>query len=65
VVILSVFSGIGAAQSQARYMLVAPAMFIVLSDLGKNKVFDRTWTLASILLMGMSVMLYSFDMWVG
>jgi hypothetical protein len=65
VVILSVSSGSGAAQSQARYMIVAPAMYIVLAGLGKNRIFDRTWTLASILLMGMSVMLYSFDMWVG
>ncbi len=65
VVILSVFSGPGAAQSQARYMIVAPAMYIVLARLGRNKVFDRVWTLASLLLLGMSVMLFSFDMWVG
>jgi hypothetical protein len=63
VVLLSIFSG--SAQSMARYMLIAPAMFIFLGHLGKNKVFDKAWTLASILLMGMSVMLFSFDMWVG
>ncbi len=61
-----VFSAIsGSAQSEARYMLVAPALFIVLAMLGRNKVFDRAWTILSILLMGMSVMLFSFDMWVG
>jgi hypothetical protein len=65
VVILSISSGAGAAQSQARYMIVAPAMYIFLAMLGRNKVFDRVWVLASILLMGMSVMLFSFDMWVG
>jgi hypothetical protein len=65
VVILSVFSGDGAAQSQARYMIVAPAMYISLAMLGRNKVFDRVWMLVCILLMGMSVMLFSFDMWVG
>ena len=65
VVILSISSGAGAAQSQARYMIVAPAMYIVLAMLGRNKVFDRVWVLASILLLGMSVMLFSFDMWVG
>lgn len=60
------FSAIsGSAQSEARYMLVAPAVFISLAILGRNKSFDRAWTLLSILLMGMSVMLYSFDMWVG
>jgi hypothetical protein len=65
VVVLSVFSGAGAAQSQARYMIVAPAMYIALATLGCNKVFDKAWTLASLLLFGMSAMLYSFDMWVG
>lgn len=55
----------GSAQSQARYMLAAPALFVFLSLLGRNKTFDRAWTLLSILLMGMSVMLFSFDMWVG
>jgi len=63
VVLLSIFSG--SAQSMARYMLIAPAMFIWLGYLGKNKVFDKAWTLASILLMGMSVLLFSYDMWVG
>jgi hypothetical protein len=65
VVVLSFFSGAGAAQSQARYMIVAPSMYIVLAILGRNKAFDRVWTLASLLLMGMSVMLFSFDMWAG
>ena len=55
----------GSAQSQARYMLVAPALFIVLARLGRNKTFDRAWTILSLLLMGLSVMLFSFDMWVG
>jgi hypothetical protein len=63
VVFLSVFSG--SAQSMERYMLAAPAAFISLSFLGKNKAFDRTWTIASLLLMGMSVALYTLKFWVG
>ena len=63
IVMFSAFSG--SAQSEARYMLVAPALFIVLGRLGRNKTFDRAWTILSLLLMGMSVMLFSFDMWVG
>ncbi len=60
------FSAIsGSAQSQARYMLVTPALFIVLAICGRNKTFDRAWTILSLLLLGMSVMLFSFDMWVG
>jgi hypothetical protein len=62
-VLLSVLSG--SAQSMARYMLIVPAMFIFLAYLGRSKGFDRVWTIASVLLLGMSVMLFSFDMWVG
>lgn len=63
VILLSVFSG--SAQSMARYVLVAPATFVALGRWGAAKPFDRTWTLASCLLMGMSVMLFSYDFWVG
>ncbi len=63
VVIFSVFSG--SAQSMARYVLVAPAMFITLSFLGQRKAFDRLWTLASLLLMAISAALYTFKFWVG
>jgi hypothetical protein len=63
VVLLSLFSG--SAQSMARYMLIVPALYIFLAQLGKNKTFDRAWTLFSILLLGMEAMLFAFDMWVG
>jgi hypothetical protein len=63
VVILSVFSG--SAQSMERYMLAAPASFIGLGYLGRFKPFDRTWTVASLLLMGMLVSLYTLKFWVG
>jgi hypothetical protein len=63
VVILSVFSG--SAQSMERYMLAAPATFIGLGYLGRLKWFDRTWTIASLLLMGMLVALYTLKFWVG
>jgi hypothetical protein len=63
VVSLSIFSG--SAQSMARYMLIAPALYIFLAHLGKNKTFDRAWTVFSILLMGMQATLFAFDMWVG
>jgi hypothetical protein len=49
----------------ARYMLIAPALYIFLAQLGKNKTFDRAWTIFSILLLGMETMLFAFDMWVG
>ena len=55
----------GWPQSQSRYMLAIPSIFILLSRLGKRQSFDRAWTLASVLVMGMLVMLFSFDMWVA
>lgn len=63
VVILSIFGG--SAQSLERYMLAAPATFIGLSYLGRRKAFDKTWTIASLLLMGMSVALFTLKFWVG
>jgi hypothetical protein len=63
IVLFSVFSG--SAQSMARYMLIAPALYIFLAQLGKSRIFDRAWTLFSILLLGMEASLFAVDMWVG
>jgi hypothetical protein len=49
----------------ARYMLITPALYIFLAYLGKNKAFDRAWTIFSILLLGMEASLFAADMWVG
>ena len=57
--------GSGPAQGIHRYVLAAPAVFIVLADWGKNPVFDRAWTLVSLLLMGLLAMLYAFNYWVA
>jgi hypothetical protein len=63
VVLFSVFSG--SAQSMARYMLIAPALYIFLAQLGRNRTFDRAWTVVSLLLLGMEASLFAVDMWVG
>lgn len=63
VVILSWASG--PAQGIHRYILGAPAVFITLARWGANPVFDRAWTLLSILLMGSLATLFAFDMWVA
>ena len=63
VVLLSWASG--PAQGIHRYILGAPAIFITLARWGSNPVFDRAWTLFSILLMGMLATLFAFDMWVA
>ena len=63
VVFLSFSSG--PAQGMYRYALGAPPVFLFLSRLGKNPVFDRAWTIVSILIMGLMCTMYMFDMWSG
>lgn len=57
--------GSGPAQGMHRYVLAAPAVFISLARWGKNPVFDRAWTLISLLLMGLLAMLFAFNFWVA
>jgi len=64
VVLISFFSG--GAQGMQRYILGAPAVFIMLGKLGaKDEVFDRAWTIGSVLLMALFAMLFAFNFWVG
>lgn len=63
VVFLSFTSG--PAQGMHRYILAAPPVFLFLSRLGRNTAFDKAWTIASILIMGVYATLFSFDMWTG
>jgi len=55
----------GYPQSLIRYVLVIPSITIFLSRLGRNIAFDRAWTVASLLLMGLLVTLFTYDMWVA
>jgi hypothetical protein len=57
--------GSGPASGMHRYVLTAPAVFVALADFGRNRVFDRLWTLASILWMGLLAALFAVDMWVA
>ena len=63
VFIISLASGV--AQGMHRYVLAAPSIFILLSRWGRSEAFDRAWTGASVLLMGLLATLFTFDMWVG
>lgn len=53
------------SQGMPRYALAVPSMFIVLGSWGRSEVFDRAWTIASILLMGLLAILFSFNFWVA
>jgi hypothetical protein len=55
----------GAAQGMLRYVLVVPPLFLVLARWGRHPVFDRLWSLASILLLTVETMLFTFDFWVA
>jgi hypothetical protein len=55
----------GAPQSLIRYALPLPIIYLVLARLGAQPVFDRAWTILSLLLFGMLVSLFAFDMWVA
>jgi hypothetical protein len=63
VLVVSLTSGV--AQGMLRYVLAMPAIFLVLSRLGQNIVFDRAWSLASTLLMSLMTLLFSFNLWAG
>lgn len=55
----------GPAQGMHRYIMAAPPVFLFLSRLGQRPAFDRAWTLASTLIMGIMATLFMFDMWAG
>lgn len=63
--VLLISWGSGPAQGIQRYILAAPAVFIMLARWGKNPVFDRAWTIASVLLMGLLATLFAFNFWVA
>jgi hypothetical protein len=55
----------GTAQGMVRYVLAAPPLFYVTARWGKSQAFDRVWSLACILLMGLELTLFTFDFWVA
>lgn len=57
--------GSGAFQGMVRYVLGAPALFVGLAYWGRNTVFDRIWTIISLLLMALLAMVFAFNMWVA
>lgn len=46
-------------------LLVVPSTYIFLNRLGQKRVFERAWTLTSILIIGMTAFLYTFELWAG
>ncbi len=63
--VLLISWGSGPAQGIIRYIIGAPAVFVMLARWGRNSAFDRVWTIASILLMGLLATLFAFNFWVA
>ena len=63
VILLSLTSG--PAQGMSRYVLGAPVVFVALAEWGKHPAFDRAWSIASVLLMGLIATMFTFDLWAG
>jgi hypothetical protein len=55
----------GAPEGQIRYALGWPALFLFLATAGRNPVFDRSWSILSLLMLGLLASLFAADMWVG
>ena len=64
VIFISLSSGV--SQGMHRYILAAPPVFMVLGARGaKSGLFDRGWTIASLLLFGLLATTYTLNMWAG
>lgn len=64
-ILVPLTSGWTGTQSTIRYVLAVPTLWIMLGQWSRSIIFDRAWTLASILLLAMQAYLFSFDFWVG
>jgi hypothetical protein len=60
-----VFITSGAALGVHRYVLSLPSIFLAPAWLGRNTVFDRVWSLFSILGLAVLTLLFTFGFWAG
>lgn len=55
----------GQLVSQNRYMLIVVPMLFVIIRWGRNPIFDRVWTILSLLLFALYTILYTQGFWAG
>lgn len=55
----------GPIQGMHRYVMGAPVIFLLPAIWGKNEVFDRAWSLANILWMGILAAIFSYGFFAG
>jgi len=58
-------SGWTGTNSAFRYVLAVPTLWVMLGRLSRSQVFERSWTVFSVLLLAMNAFLFSFDFWAG
>jgi hypothetical protein len=63
VIFMSVISA--GPEGLIRYALGMPVIFLFLATAGRNAIFDRSWTMLSVLMLGLLAALFAADMWVG
>lgn len=57
--------GTGQLVSQNRYVLIVIPMYMVLTRWGRHPVFDRVWSIISLLLFGLYTILFTQGFWAG
>ena len=58
-------SGWTGTNSAFRYVLAVPTLWVMLGKFSRSQVFEKSWTVFSILLLAMNAFLFSFDFWAG
>lgn len=63
--VIPLTSGWTGTHSTIRYVLAVPTIWVALGRWSRHPLFERAWTLASVLLLAMLAFLFSYDFWVA
>lgn len=55
----------GLTWSLSRYLLTVPALFLMLGHWGESPLFDRIWTVISVLFLGLLAIVFTTGGWAG
>jgi len=64
-VIILISMTCGLTWSLSRYLLTVPALFLMLGQWGQNPLFDRLWTVVSMLLLSLFTIVFTLGGWAG
>jgi len=63
--VIPLTSGWTGTNSAFRYVLAVPTLWIMLGKFSRSQVFEKSWTVFSVLLLAMNAFLFAFDFWAG